>query len=423
MLYNQDMEPTKYLQRAVTERLLRLTQHFPSVVIVGARQVGKSTLLKHIFPEYSYVLFDPYEDVENARSDPDLFLDNRPPPLILDEVQYAPEVISAIKRRIDSNRQPGQYLLTGSQQWGVMKQMAESLTGRTVIIQLEPFSLGEMSLSPPDEPWLERWLSDPTSLTRQEPNYLELPRQTYEQLWRGFLPDAQTLPLDLIHPFHSSYQKTYIERDIRLLADISDLNQFTRFVRLCAALTAQEVNYQQIGRDLGIANTTAKRWLTLLRELFQWHEVPAFSSNTIKRISTKPKGYCSDTGQICFCQAISTPHALSTSPLWGAIFETAVINEIRKQLLWMTHPCNLYHWRAHSGAECDLILERDGKYYPIEIKAKTHPSKSDARGIKAFRETYPHLSIETGLVICLSNNSFKLSEKDYAVPWHVKSFF
>ncbi|NGX54485.1 MAG: hypothetical protein KR126chlam2_00096 [Chlamydiae bacterium] len=422
MVYNQGMDTHNYIPRSVTDRLVKLTKHFPSVVVVGARQVGKSTLLKQIFPNHSYVLLDPYEDIENARKDPDLFLDNRPTPLIIDEVQYAPEVVSAVKRRIDQNRKPGQYLLTGSQQWGVMKHMAESLTGRTVIIELEPFSLGEIGDNSPEEPWLEKWLSDPTRLDREKISTLQLPRTTYEQLWRGFLPEAQTLPLDLIQAFHSTYQKTYIERDIRLLADIPDLHQFTRFVRLMAAFTAQEINYLEIGRDLGISNQTAKRWLSLLKELFQWNEIPAFSMNTIKRISTKPKGYFSDTGQICFCQAISTPTSLGSSPLWGSIFETAVINEIRKQLLWMANPCHLYHWRSHSGAECDLILERDGTYYPIEIKAKTHPSKADTRGFTALRKTYPQLSIAPGLVICLTDYCHKISENDFAVPWHLRSF-
>ena len=126
------MTSNNYIQRSISDHLTKLLKHFPSIVIVGARQVGKSTLVKHLFPKYSYVLFDPYEDIENARSDPDLFLDNHSLPIILDEIQYAPELISAIKRRIDKNRKPGQYILTGSQQWGVMEKMAESMTGRVV---------------------------------------------------------------------------------------------------------------------------------------------------------------------------------------------------------------------------------------------------------------------------------------------------
>lgn len=412
----------KYLPRLITDRFLKMLKHFPSVVVVGARQVGKSTLIKHLFPDYSYVLFDPYEDVENARADPDLFLNNKTTPLILDEVQYAPEVVSAVKRRIDRDKTPGQYILTGSQQWGVLKQMAESMTGRTVILQLEPFALNELSVkNRPKISWLEQWLSRPEQLIQSQVSYLDLQNTTYEQLWRGFLPEAQRLPLDLVYPFQESYQKTYIERDIRLLANIPDLHEFSRFVRLVAALTGKEINYNEIGRDIGIANETAKRWLSLLKEIFEWHEISAFSMNTIKRISTKPKGYFSDTGQVCYCQAISSPQSLGAHPLWGAIFETAVVNEIRKQLMWIGSSANLYHWRSHGGAEVDLIIERDGRYYPIEIKSKTRPTRSDASGLSAFRKTYPKLPIAKGLVICLSENCYALSENDYALPWNVRS--
>ena len=403
-----------YIHRAITVRLKKMIQHFPSVVVVGARQVGKSTLVKHLFPHFSYVLFDPYEDVENARRDPDFFLSNHKLPIILDEVQYAPEVISAVKRRIDRDRTSGQYILTGSQQWGVMKRMAESLTGRTVILQLESFSLSEIAANPPDESWLLQWLSiacEPTNRPAVS-SYLQLPCPTYEQLWRGFLPEAQKLPLELVASFHETYQKTYIERDLRLLTDVSNLHLFMRFVRLVAALTAQEINYQEIGRDLGVANETAKRWLNSLKEIFEWHEIPAFSMNTLKRISKKPKGYFADTGQICFSQAISSPQAIGGHPLWGSLFETAVVNEIRKQLLWTGNSGNLYHWRSHGGAECDLIIEQDGFYYPIEIKSKTHPTRSDATGLQAFRKTYPSLKIAKGLVLCHSDKLYPLTEQD-----------
>ncbi len=295
--------------------------------------------------------------------------------------------------------------------------MAESMTGRTIVVQLEPFALNELATDQPSSLWVEQWLThQEKALTHT--SLLNLPRQSYEQLWRGFLPEAQELLLDLVSAFHDSYQKTYIERDVRLLADISNLHQFTRFVRLAAALTAQEINYQKIGRDLGIANETAKRWLTLLKEIFEWHEIPAFSMNTIKRISTKPKGYFSDTGQVCFCQAISTPEALGSHPLWGPLFETAVVNEIRKQVLAAGIACNLYHWRSHGGAECDLIIEQNGVYYPIEVKSKTQANRNDASGIQAFRKSYPKLTVAKGLVICLSDSCYPLTENDYALPWH-----
>lgn len=409
-----------YIKRLLGERVNKLFQNFPCLVLTGARQVGKSTLLKHLFPNIPCVVFDPVHDIQNARMDPELFLNNNPPPLILDEIQYAPEVVPVLKRRIDKHREPAQYILTGSQQWGILKQISESLAGRAVLSHLEGFSLGEIAEQPTGATWLQRWLSDPRQFFQEPFQRLTLPCTLYEQLWRGFLPEAQFLDLDLIPDFHFSYQSTYIEKDIRLLGDISDLQQFGRFVRLAAALTAQEVNYSHLGRELGLNPQTAKRWLNLLVQTFGWFEVPAFSNNAIKRVSSKPKGYFADTGQVCFSQRISSKEAIGGHPLWGAIFETAVVSEIRKQSFLIPTPPRMYHWRLHSGVECDLILERDGVYYPIEIKAKSRPSGYDAKGIAAFREKHTHLKIEKGIILAPAEESYAVTENVVVLPWDIQ---
>lgn len=410
----------KYYERQITAKIQKLILHFPCVVIIGARQVGKSTLLKKLFPDYNYVLFDPVEDVENARQDPDFFLNNRPSPLILDEIQYAPELVAAIKKRIDKDRKPGQFILTGSQQWGIMNNLSESLAGRAMILELEPLAIGEIANNPPEEPWLERYLDNPVQFVTTKNERLQLPLIPYEHIWRGLFPDAVNLPKDIVVDFHSSYQKTYVERDVRLLANIGDLQQFTRFVRLIAALTAQEINYNEVGRELGIDGSTAKRWLNILRETFEWHEIPAYSKNAIKKISSKPKGYFADTGQVCFSQAIAKPNNLASHPLWGAIFENFVVNEIRKQCNWMSSAPNIFHWRSYSGAECDLILEYNGKYFPIVIKTKSHPTKNTTSGIKAFKKCYPKLDVPMSLVICFTEQIFPIEEGIYALPWNIR---
>jgi uncharacterized protein len=411
----QEVLAPRYIDRALSKRLLSLVKQFPCVVLVGARQVGKSTLLQHLFKGFQYVVFDPVIDVENARADPELFLNNRAPPLILDEIQYAPEILAPLKRRIDKEQKPGQYILTGSQQWGVIKNIAESLAGRAVFLDLEGFCLSEVAETEPR--WLERWLKSPDEFIAKPSQRLKLPYALYEHIWRGGFPKAQFLSLENIGDFHAAYHSAYIGQDVRLLANISDLQLFGRFVRLVAALSAQEINFSELGRDLGIHPATAKGWLGLLKEAFQWFEYPAYTGNVLKRISLKPKGYCSDTGQVCFAQAISTPHALGGHPLWGALFETAVVNEIRKQASFLSSSPNIYHWRSHGGAECDLLLERDGILYPIEIKATSRPSRGDTSGLRAFRETYPSLRIAPGLVIAPTERFQQLSEKDYAMPW------
>jgi predicted AAA+ superfamily ATPase len=410
-----------YIERLLSEKLKTLVQHFPAVAVTGARQVGKSTLVEHLFGHMGdTVVFDPVIDVENARQDPDLFLDNHPArPLILDEIQYCPDLVPALKRRIDQDRSPGRFILTGSQQWQVMKSLAESLAGRVVFLDLDRFCLAEMSGATPLSGWLGAWLDNPDLFAARRPDRLQTPNPVFETLWRGFLPEATQLPLDVVGDFHTAYFRTYVDRDVRLLTDVSDWQQFGRFVRLTAALTAQEVNYSQLGRDIGITPQTAKRWLALLTATFQWFELPAYSGNTIKRISGKPKGYLGDTGLACSVQAISSPRAIGGHPLWGPLFETAVVAELRKLCGTLSPAPQMYHWRTLAGAEVDIVVERDGVFFPIEVKANSHPSKNDARGLAAFRKTYPHLNVAPGLVIAPTDRFIRISENDYAIPWDI----
>jgi len=408
-----------YIPRFISNRINKLFKNFSCIVVIGARQVGKSTLLQHLYPNIPCIVFDPIHDIQNARADPELFLNNNPPPRIFDEIQYVPELVPVIKRRIDQIKEPGLYILTGSQQWGVLKNIRESLAGRAVIVHLEGFSLGEIAKAQQSSLWLERWLDDPEYFFKKRFFHLDIHRTLYEQLWRGFLPEAHFLDLDLIPDFHYSYQSTYIEKDIRLLANISNLQLFGRFIKLIAALTAQEINYSQLGREIGITPQTVRRWLDLLNQTFEWFEIPAFSRNNVKKVSLKPKGYFSDTGQVCFSQMISTKEAIAGHPLWGALFENAVVSEIRKQSLLISTPPQMYHWKVHSGAECDLILEKDGRFYPIEIKAKSRPSNKDIRGIKVFRKMYSHLNIQKGLVIAPAEEVYAITENDIVIPWDI----
>ena len=426
----------EYKPRLLSDKLQRMVQQFSVVVVSGPRQVGKSTLLRHELPDWDVVVFDPAIDIGNARRDPDLFLDNHPAPLILDEIQYAPELVAAIKRRIDRTaesarpgsgarptavgRRPGQYVLTGSQQWSVLKSASESLAGRAVFLDMEAFCLAEIAQATTPDHWLKRYLEDPPTFVATPGARLPAGRTVYEQLWWGFLPEADSLDRDWIAEFYRSYLRTYIERDVRLLADVTDWQQFGRFVQLVAALTAQEVNHSQLGRELSITSPTAHRWLATLRATFQWFEAPAYHGNAIKRLSSKPKGYLSDTGLACNLMTISTPQALSGHPMVGAIFESAVVGEIRKLAATLATPPNLYHWRAHGSSEVDLLLERDATFYPIEIKLTSHPSRQDTRGINAFRATYPRLKIGPGLIVAPVERIERLSETEYAMPWDIQ---
>ena len=410
----------RYVYRQLSGRLRSLFEEFPVVIVTGARQVGKTTLLRHLFAGHGdYVVFDPSIDVENARREPDLFLDSHREPLILDEAQYAPELVAALKRRVDADKRPGRFLLTGSQQWQVLRNISESLAGRAVLLELSGFNTAELSgCAAGMRPWLEDWLLSPPSLAGREA--VRRQEGVYERIFRGALPDATAVSLENLRHFHQSYRQTYIERDVRLLCDLHDHQQFGRFFQLAAALTAQEVNCSQLGRDIGLSPKSAQAWLALLRGTYQWAEIPAYHSNTLKRISGKAKGYFGDTGLACSAQAVSSPTALAGHPLAGALFETMVVNEIRRQCALMSFPPNLHHWRSHGGAEVDLLLERDGKLFPLEIKLTARPSRDDTRGFSAFRKAYPAADIAAGAVLCCTDRVFKLSENDYAIPWDLK---
>ncbi len=420
-----------YKPRILADKLQQMLRQFAVVVVSGARQVGKSTLVKHELPDWDAVVFDPAVDVGNARRDPDLFLDNHPCPLILDEIQYAPELVPAIKRRVDRpppttsrrpasrgmRRQAGMYVLTGSQQWSVLKSASESLAGRAVFLDLEGFCLAEICRAAVEDHWLKRYLDRPHEFVVSQVRRLGLERTVYEQLWRGFMPEADILEPPWVAEYYRAYLRTYIERDVRLLTDVHDWQQFGRFVQLAAALTGQEINHSQLGRELAVTPQTAQRWLATLRATFQWFETPSFHGNTIKRLSAKPKGYLADTGLACALQTISTPQTLSGHPLTGALFESAVVGEIRKLAATLVTPPNMYHWRSHGGAEVDLLLERDGVFYPMEVKLASQPTRNSTRGITAFRQTYPKLKIAAGLVIAPVDRIAQLSEMDYGLPW------
>jgi predicted AAA+ superfamily ATPase len=405
-----------YKLRELTEVLKRLFVTFPSVVICGARQVGKSTLIRNAYPDMEYVLFDPVHDVGKARSDPDYFLDNHPAPLILDEIQYAPELVSSIKRRIDMNKRPGMYLLTGSQQWSVMKAISDSLAGRIIILTLEGFSLGEIYQNKSTR-WLGRWLLGYDEFLRTRPLRIPTQRTLTEQLWRGWMPEADVLPLEELPRFFNAYTQTYVERDVRAYSDISDLEEFGRLFQLMCALTAKEIKPAQLGREIGINPHTAEKWLRILMATFQWFSVHPYHGNTIKRISGKKKGYIADTGLACAQLMISSPKALAGHPMMGFLFETAVLAEIRKQSYTLSGAPGIYHWRSHAGAEVDFILERDGILFPIEVKLASHPNRSDTTGITAFRKTYPNLKIAPGLVIAPCERFEQISDNDYCLPW------
>ena len=255
-----------YLERHLETKLLRYARSFKTVLVAGARQVGKSTILEHVFPDVRQVVFDPVQDIYGARRDPDQFLDTFGTPLILDEIQYAPELLPALKRRVDRTDEAGQYFLTGSQNLAVLRNVSESLAGRVGILRLDGLTPAEQAEEASAPSWLKSYLEEPDKFAEEVIGIPVLPieKSLCEYLWRGELPALSSFENEDIPAYLSSYVQTYIERDIRMMADLSDIAQFGRFLRLCGALTGQEIFQSQLGRELGVNPKTARNWLNLL---------------------------------------------------------------------------------------------------------------------------------------------------------------
>jgi uncharacterized protein len=406
----------EFLERYLGSRLLAASEHFKIILLLGARQVGKSTLLKHLFPEMKMIVFDPIQDFYEARKDPDRFLDLFPPPLILDEVQFVPELLSALKRRVDQSDRMGFYYLTGSQNFSVLKSICESMAGRVAIFHLNPLTPLEMAGMGGHHGWLGDYISKPNEFMKTPRKIIPRLPPLNEFLFRGGYPRAIELPLSQLETFFLSYIQTYVERDVRLVENITDLTLFGDFLRLAATLTAQEINASHLGRELGLSSQTARKWLNLLLYTYQWVEIMPYHGNSIKRLSEKRKGYFKDTGIACHLMRIHSEESLVTSMKMGALFETWVVNNILEQIAG-TSTTNCYHWRSHGGAEVDLILERDGSLYPIEIKCKSKPNSADASSIQAFRQTYPNKEVMPGLIIHAGDETYPITENTLAVSW------
>ena len=405
-----------YLTRHLESKLKFTAKYSKVIMITGARQVGKSTLLKHCFPDIPHITFDPHQDIYNVRQDPDLFLKQYKPPLILDEIQFYPELMSAIKRFVDQSDQLGQYFLTGSQNLSVLKNAAESMAGRVSILSLHSMTLHELHQQTSSH-WLPFLLEEPDQLPGRFRGVLP-DFGLWKSLWRGGMPGLIDQPDEFLGTYFSSYVQTYIERDIRLVEDIRDLAGFGKFMRVLSALTAQEMNLNELGGRIGVTHKTVDRWLRLLENTFQWRLIQPYYGNTLKRITKKPKSNVADTGLAAHLIQLASPTTLGSYPSLGSLFESFIVNQVYGFMSQLNSKPGIYHWRTHHGAEVDMIFEQNGYLYPVEVKMKSYLNKNDTRGLRAFRETYPSQNIKTGVILYPGDRCFYLDESVIAVPCH-----
>ncbi len=352
------------IKRALSAELTAASRFFPVVTLTGPRQSGKTTLVQECFPEHTYCNLESPEIRMLAASDPRTFFHTYTPPMIIDEVQRVPELLSWIQVFSDEHQRKGQYILTRSSQPQLNEAASQSLAGRTAVYQLLPLSLGEL-----------------------QAHYHETPMKE-EVMVNGFLPRLyhDNIPAGMVY---SSYFRTYIERDVRLLSTIKNLSQFEQFIKLLAGRIGQLVNLSSLSNDIGVSSTTLASWLSVLEASFIIYRLPPYHTNRRKRLTRSPKLYFTETGLAAWLLGIETPSQCLRDPLLGSLFENMVVMDAVKQQLSRGKVPQLSFYRDAKGHEVDLILEKQRVPYPIEIKSAMTWHDHFAKGITWFQSAEP----------------------------------
>jgi len=404
-----------YIHRALERGWLQASEHFPVLLLTGPRQVGKTTLLRHLSgEERTYVTLDDMAARAIARHDPVLFLQQYPPPVLIDEIQYAPQLLPYIKMAVDESKQCGSFWLTGSQQFQMMKGVSETLAGRVAIVHLLGFMYKEATGGPEEiraTPFLPRPAHETASASARSNCHAE---EVFARIWRGSFPALEVdkgMDRDL---FFSSYLQTYLQRDVRDLTHVGDLEAFTRFVRACAARTAQILNYADLARDVDISVNTAKAWLSILQASFQVFLLHPFHTNVTKRLLKTPKLYFLDTGLCSFLTGWTSPETLAKGAMAGPIFETYVVSEILKSWWFSIKSPTIYYYRDKDGREIDLLIAQENTIYPVEIRCSGTPRPDWCRHFSVLDKL--KAATGPGAVICLTPRAIALTRQCSAVP-------
>ncbi len=400
-----------YITRNLESVVIQATKEYPVVLVTGPRQVGKTTMLQKLMEgtNRGYVTLDDLNERNIAKTDPELFLQLHKPPVLIDEVQYAPELFTYIKMNVDKNHEPGAFWLTGSQVFKLMRGVQESLAGRVAVLSLTSLSQAEIFGGE-----MEPFTIEMEALAARKGRKEVDTRGIFERIYKGSMPAIVSGANSNGQIFYSSYLSTYIERDVKELSDAIDSLKFFRFITAVAARCGQMLNVAEIARDADINQTQAKNWLGILETLGIIFYLQPYSNNLLKRLVKTPKLYFYDTGLVCYLTKWSSAETLESGAMNGAILENYVVAEIMKTYLNCGREPYLYYYRDKDAKEIDIILEHDGVLNPIEIKKTSNPG---TELIKVFdlldKSSTPR---SKGAVICMKPGLSAIDRDNYIVP-------
>lgn len=403
----------KYIERALERKFLHMSSFFKAVLVTGARQVGKTTMLKHLAKSENrtYVTMDNMMARTLAQTDPALFFQTYKPPMIIDEIQKAPQLFEQIKIMCDETEERGLFWMTGSQQYNMMKNIRDTLAGRIGILELYSLSKAET-----DQTIFTNTLdfSLPCLLERQAAVKKNDIVDVFEHIWRGGMPDAINADAEQRQEYFNSYIETYLMRDVAEEGGITDSVRFRKFLNACAALTAEQVNYKTLAEASEISQPTAKEWLKILQGLGIVYLLQPFANNELKRLTKTPKLYFCDTGLCAYLSMWLTRDTLMNGAANGHYFENYVVIELLKSYSYSPDKVNLTYYRDSNAKEIDVIVEENGRIHPLEIKKSANPDRREVKKYEVIDKT--KLERGCGGILCMCQEVIPIDHKNCFIP-------
>lgn len=404
----------EYISRHMENRILELSRSYSAILLTGPRQAGKTTMLRELAEKENigrrYVTLDDLADRDLAKNDPALFLQLHKPPILIDEVQYAPELFTYIKIHIDEHHNPGDFWMTGSQIFRLMRGVQESLAGRVALLHMSPLSQREITGAP-----CVPFTVDPERLLAEQDQIDPVTTpELFTRLWHGSMPGLISGRTPDRNVFYSSYLSAYVERDVRELSGSVDALKFNRFVTAVAARCSQLLNYSSLAEDADIDVQTSKAWINILETLGIIFLLHPYSNNVLKRTIKTPKVYFYDTGLVCYLTRWSSPEVAESGAMSGALLENYTVSEIMKSYQNAGREPYLYFYRDRDAKEIDVILEGDGKLCPLEIKKTVTPDKRLTRAFSVIDKS--PLRLGTGAVLCMAEKLSAFDSSNLIIP-------